>query len=78
MAPTTAPTRTTRSGRRRLGIALAAACPTLLAGGCYGHGAYAYHHGYGSHCGSYAAHGSGNLLLPLALFYVLFWAASSC
>ena len=61
--------------RRRVGVALAAACPLLLGAGCYGHGHYAYHGGHHGYHGHY--HGDG-WLLPFAVLYVLFWAAGSC
>jgi len=69
------------SMRRRLAIALVTVGPAVLTGGCSGHGIHAHHHshGYGGHYGR-SVHGGTDdiLLLPVLLFYVLFWAAGSC
>ena len=64
------------STRRQLSVALAVASPIVLAGGCYGHGHYSYHHGSSSYHGHY--HHADAWWLPFAALYLLFWAAGSC
>jgi hypothetical protein len=67
-----------RRARLRLTLAVAAACLPLLAGGCYGHGHYSYHHGSSGYHGHYHGHGGDPWLLPFVALYLLFWAAGSC